>query len=149
MESINSFKNEYDFLSNFYEVNILYDGILYRSVEAAFQANKSISMEERMQFANFNPIIAKRMGRKIQLRDDWADIRIQIMKELIILKFVGTPTLKKKLLSTSNLPLIEGNKWHDNFWGNCTCPKCTSVEGKNNLGKIIMDVRDLIQNYLS
>lgn len=45
--------------------------------------------------------------------------------------------LKEMLLSTGNADIIEGNYWHDNFWGQCSCEKCVG-KGKNNLGKILM-----------
>jgi hypothetical protein len=37
--------------------------------------------------------------------------------------------------------LIEGNWWHDNFYGSCTCNKCVN-KGENNLGKILMKIRE-------
>jgi hypothetical protein len=49
-------------------------------------------------------------------------------------------TLKEMLLMTENKKIIEGNYWHDNFWGQCTCEKCFG-KGKNKLGKILMDIR--------
>jgi predicted NAD-dependent protein-ADP-ribosyltransferase YbiA (DUF1768 family) len=44
------------------------------------------------------------------------------------------------LLSTGDMELTEGNWWHDNFYGSCSCVKCGG-KGQNNLGKILMDVR--------
>jgi predicted NAD-dependent protein-ADP-ribosyltransferase YbiA (DUF1768 family) len=49
------------------------------------------------------------------------------------------------LLNTGDEELIEGNYWHDNYWGNCTCSKCKDIEGQNKLGKILMKVRDEIR----
>ena len=40
-----------------------------------------------------------------------------------------------KLLDTGDTELIEGNNWHDTFWGVC------KGKGQNNLGKILMEVR--------
>lgn len=37
--------------------------------------------------------------------------------------------------------IVEGNYWHDNYWGNCTCDKCKNIEGQNKLGKILMKIR--------
>ena len=45
------------------------------------------------------------------------------------------------LLATGGEELIEGNWWHDNFFGVCTCGPCDG-KGKNNLGKILMRVRE-------
>ena len=38
---IDYFRKEYEFLSNFYPTKISFDGILYRSSEAAYQAQKT------------------------------------------------------------------------------------------------------------
>jgi len=45
------------------------------------------------------------------------------------------------LLATGDTKLLEGNRWHDNFWGNCDCPNCRDKPGLNYLGKILMRVR--------
>ena len=47
------------------------------------------------------------------------------------------------LLSTGDQELIEGTWWHDKFWGICICTKCAN-KGDNNLGKILMTVREEI-----
>lgn len=57
---INEFRGKYFFLSNFYEVPVSYRGITYRNNEAAFQAQKVSSEDERKTFANLNPSDAKK-----------------------------------------------------------------------------------------
>lgn len=46
MKTINEFREDYTFLSNFYECPVLYEGLCYRSAEAAFQAAKNIATDE-------------------------------------------------------------------------------------------------------
>ena len=46
-----------------------------------------------------------------------------------------------KLDMTGLEEIVEGNYWHDNYWGNCTCDKCKNIEGQNKLGKILMKIR--------
>ena len=53
--------------------------------------------------------------------------------------------LKEKLLATGDEELVEGNFWHDNFWGVCSCSKCGN-KGQNKLGKLLMQVREEIKN---
>lgn len=67
---------------------------------------------------------------------------MEVMLNCIRLKFRQHPKLKKKLLGTGDAVLIEGNTWHDNIWGDCSCPKCWNIEGKNLLGRILMQVRE-------
>lgn len=68
---IDNFRGKYRFLSNYYETPIEYDGIVYLNNEAAFQAQKITRISEKIKFQNLNPVEAKKLGRKILLRDDW------------------------------------------------------------------------------
>ncbi|MCC8106066.1 MAG: NADAR family protein [Clostridiales bacterium] len=133
--AINSFRGNYYFLSNFYEAPVMYGGIQFQNNEAAFQAQKCVSVEERKQFSALNPSGAKRLGRKVVLRKDWESVKIPIMKEIVKAKFEQNPELQKLLLDTEEAYLEEGNNWGDRIWG--------TVDGKgaNNLGKILMEVR--------
>ena len=56
---IDYFRKEYEFLSNFYPTKISFDGILYRSSEAAYQAQKCLRQTDKEQFA-----VYVRMKRK-------------------------------------------------------------------------------------
>lgn len=76
----------------------------------------------------------------MQLRKNWEEVKDNVMEEIIKNKF-STPELAAKLKSTGKEELIEGNYWHDNYWGNCTCQKCATIKGKNKLGKILMKIR--------
>ena len=131
---INRFGGEYQFLSNFYEAPILYNGITYRNAEAAYQAQKCT--DRAQEFANLSAKEAKRLGRKVSLRADWDSVRIGIMHNIVRTKFSQHEDLRDKLLATYNKELIEGNYWNDCFWGVCM------NEGENNLGKILMLVRE-------
>jgi predicted NAD-dependent protein-ADP-ribosyltransferase YbiA (DUF1768 family) len=53
--------------------------------------------------------------------------------------------LKQLLNETGDEELVEGNWWHDNFFGVCTCEPCKG-SGQNNLGKILMKIRTEIRN---
>lgn len=133
---INSFDRENSFLSNFYTCPVIFEGIMFLTVENAFQAAKTLDVQERLEFTICTPGQAKRLGRRVQLRPDWNDIRISIMKELVLQKFSKYDALKSALLRTDNQLLIEGNNWNDRFWGVC------DGVGENHLGKILMEVRD-------
>ena len=134
---ISSFRDEYFFLSNFYPVEIKLDGIVYPNAESAFQAQKTLDVEERRNFSMLkNPIQAKRLGRKVKLRDDWEEVKLDIMTEIVSQKFLQHPHLIEMLLQTGDEELVEGNKWGDRFWGVC------KGKGENHLGKILMKIRD-------
>ena len=61
------------------------------------------------------------------------------MEEIIRCKFTQNLDLKKKLLETEDSLLIETNNWNDTYWGVCR------NKGQNNLGKILMKIRDEIK----
>ena len=142
---IDSFKEEYAFLSNFYDCPVTYDGLTYRNSEAAFQAQKTEDEEVRKQFTTLPPNKAKYLGRNVKLREDWELIKDVIMYGVCKAKF-SNEELKEKLLATGNEELIEGTTWHDNYWGNCTCEKCKHIEGKNRLGKTLMAIREELRD---
>ena len=143
---INCFDGEFAFLSNFYESPIEFEGIIYPTNEHFFQAMKTLDINERRTIANCaTPGQAKRMGRQISLRFDWEDVKESIMLEGLCLKFANEQ-LADWLLETGDEELIEGTTWHDNEWGNCSCPKCAHIEGKNKFGRLLMIVRDMIKD---
>lgn len=136
---IDSFQKENEFLSNFYPSPIVYEGIEYPTVEHAFQAVKSLDENTRKMVARQEtPGLAKREGRHLKLRSDWESVKVSIMHDLLLLKF-SIPELKNKLLNTGNQFLVEGNYWHDTFWGVC------NGEGENQLGHLLMEVRKEIR----
>lgn len=104
-------------------------------------------------FSKVNPSIAKRLGRAVPIRDDWDEVKYSIMNNIVYNKFNQHKDLRDKLLSTGDAQLIEGNYWHDNTWGVCNCDKCAGMKGSNgnnnNLGKILMDVREKLRNNLN
>lgn len=133
---IDSFRNEYYFLSNFFDAEVEYEGIIYKNNEAAFQAQKVLNDDEKQKFSDLNPREAKRLGRKVKLRSDWRKVREKYMYEICKAKFQQHEDLSEKLLKTGNQELIEGNAWNDTFWGVC------NGKGENRLGKILMDIRE-------
>lgn len=126
---------EHAFLSNFYSSPIIYEGIVYPTVEHMFQAMKTLDLMQRQKIANAaTPGAAKRMGRQVALRGDWEEVKVDVMRTALQLKF-SQPQLKEKLLATGDAELIEGNTWNDRFWGVC------NGTGRNMLGTLLMELR--------
>lgn len=139
---IDCFDGEYRFLSNFYPCEVVYEGTTYPTTEHAFQAAKTLDPEERKKMAAATtPGNAKRYGRRICLRKDWEEIKVSVMKEILIQKF-SKPELRDMLLATGDEELVEGNTWNDTFWGVC------KGYGGNHLGKILMEIRESIRKDL-
>lgn len=139
---ISQFKGQYSFLSNFHYADVEYEEMKFKSSEAAFQAAKTKDKELRKKFQTLSPSQAKKLGRRIPLREDWEDVKVAIMEEIVMNKFTQNIGLKEQLLETKDAILIEGNWWHDDFWG----VDIESGFGLNRLGLILMKVRDNLQN---
>ena len=139
---INNFDGEFAFLSNFAVSPIIYENKTWPTVEHIFQAMKTLDNTEREIIRlSATPGKAKRLGKKVTLRPEWESVKKSVMLTCVKLKFSQNSELKEKLLSTNDSLLIEGNNWHDNTWGNCSCEKCEHIAGQNLLGKILMQVR--------
>jgi len=136
---IYGFFGEYRFLSNFYPVEIEYEGLKYKSTEAAYQSAKTLDKQERLKFVDKTAYESKKLGRKLILRKDWEGVKIYIMYELLLKKF-SNQYLKLKLLSTENRYLEETNNWGDTFWGVCR------NKGNNVLGELLMKIRETCKN---
>ena len=98
-----------------------------------FQAAKILYGRE--YFTRMNPPAAKKEGRRVDLRDDWEDVKMGVMYDVCYAKFAYNPELKKKLLKTGDKHLEEANHHGDMIWGT------VDGEGENNLGKILMQKR--------
>lgn len=152
MSSINRFQGRFGFLSNFYPCKIEHRGIVYPSVEHYYVAMKvtEIQLLNGIYYtaADFREMISKvalagdvkKIGQRVKVRSDWEEKKLRFMNFAVGEKFKDEE-LSEMLLSTGDLDLIEGNFWHDNFWGSCSCPKCNNG-GENHLGKILMKIRE-------
>lgn len=139
---IKEFKNQYFFLSNFYEYPIYYNKLVFCNAEAAFQAQKVINKKDQYKFINLNASQARKLGKTVQLRKDWEEIKDNVMYEIVKRKFTINKELQQKLLETKEEELVEGNWWHDTYWG---VDSKTGI-GQNKLGKILMKVREEVKN---
>lgn len=136
---------KYGPFSNFYNCMFTYKDMIVYSVEAAFQCEKTIDCVERYRIAHLSPALAKKAGRKVKLREDWEQVKFQVMFDACYDKFSQNLELRDLLLSTGDALLIENTTgWHDNIWGYCSCPKCVNEVHQNLHGKVLMLVRDTL-----
>ena len=140
---ISCFRGKYGFLSNFYhDCCIKADGQVYVSVERYFQSMKNNSNVYKSAIAGARTEAdAKHLGKKIHLRHDWEEVKDQVMLDGLRLKF-SDPELRQKLLDTGDAYLEEGNTWGDRYWG------VFNGQGKNMLGKLLMQVREEIRKEI-
>ena len=135
--AITSFRGKYAFLSNMYTANVTYGGHTFTNSEAAFQSMKC--PDRAREFCRLDAVSAKMLGRRVDIRPDWEDIKLTVMENVCRCKFTQDPQLAQLLLNTGDAELIEGNRWNDTYWGVC------GGIGENNLGKILMRIRSELQ----
>lgn len=141
---INRFSGLNRYLSNFSPYSVVYRGVKWPTAEHAFQAAKAVDYHGMAPVfaAARSPEHAKRIGRTIRMRPDWNDVRVGVMLDIVRIKFTTHPGIAQRLLETGDARLVEGNDWHDQFWGDCVCGefRC-SASGENRLGLVLEQVR--------
>ena len=138
---INDFRGpDYGFLSNFFPCEVGFEGRVYPSSEHAFQAAKTFNEEERARISTLRwASEAKKAGRSVTLRADWEVVKVVVMSDILMDKFTRNRSLGGRLLATGDALLVEGNAWHDHFWGEC------DGRGTNVLGALLMITRDRLR----
>jgi len=115
-----------------------------KTAEHIFQAAKTDDKTERAHvLSREKPGQAKYAGKRVTLRKDWEERKEGFMEEILRRKF-RDPALRNLLDATGDAEIVEGNRWHDNYWGQCLCtrPKCASRTGRNTLGNLLMKIRE-------
>jgi len=127
--------------SNFSPHPIEYLDMEWPTVEHAFQALKFYP-HDMYWFNSINsagtPQRAKQMGntRRHKLRDDWEEVKIDLMKELITLKMETYGEIYDALMETGDREMIEASPT-DYYWG-----EGKDRSGTNMLGKVLVQVRE-------
>lgn len=138
MGMITSFRGSHRFLSNFHPSPIHAQNRWFSTAEHLYQWLKIADAETAYKIlVAESPAEAKKLGKIGRPIINWNSLRLIVMKNVVSAKFTQNTDLADKLLNTGNAKLIEGNTWGDTFWG-----QCPLGVGENNLGRILMEVRD-------
>ncbi|KAG8899154.1 hypothetical protein FRC00_001845 [Tulasnella sp. 408] len=76
-----------------------------------------------------------------ECRPDWKEKRVEIMEEIIELKFTQHEKLYRLLLDTGDRNLIYSSGTSDDFWGTGT-----HGTGQNEMGRALMRIRDILKS---
>lgn len=137
---VHGFFGIFRFLSNFYilKVGVTLEDLTFPSVEHAYQAAKW-PINQRMPFVECTSGYAKKLGRMAPNFNakKWNKNKVELMRFLVFQKFEKNPELRKMLCTMEGYKLSERNSWGDTFWGTNE-----TGEGENQLGQILMNVRD-------
>lgn len=132
------FQGEHRWLSNFWPAQVVLDGVIFPSIEPAYQAAKT-HPSQREAFRRCTAGQAKKLGRTVEMRADWAQVKVPTMRSLIEQKFAPGTELGKKLKATGDGKIVEGNHWGDTFWGGYR------GRGQNWLGRLLVERRATLQ----
>jgi len=148
----------YGCFSNFSPHPIHLDDQDWSTVEHYYQSQKFVGTEEedliRVIRVAKTPEEAAALGRDRQarcqgtyrtskLRLDWEQVKPQIMRKAVLTKFLTHLDIQAVLLSTADELIVEDSPT-DYYWG-CGLEKT----GENQLGKILMSVRQEIRQRLA
>ncbi|GAA6615276.1 NADAR family protein [Scytonema sp. NUACC26] len=136
-------REKYGCFSNFSYHGFELECFYWYTSEHYFQAQKFIGTPHVEQIRLVKtPKEAARMGRerKRPLRSDWEQVKDGIMKKAVLCKFQTHADIREILLSTGDVELVE-NSPIDYYWG-----YGADGSGKNMLGKILMEVREILRN---
>lgn len=133
---------KYGCFSNFAHYGFELDEKWWMTSEHYFQAQKFYGTEyvEIIRLLD-NPMKAAKMGRNhnLPLREDWEEVKDDVMRKAVYAKFSQNIELKNILLDTDSEYIVE-NTSNDYYWG---CG--TNGSGKNMLGIILMEIRDKLK----
>lgn len=130
-----------EWLGNFYEAPIQFNGLTFRNSEAAFQAQKFVAYPQFMQqFTTLSGEQAYRLAKDNMtfIRSDWHQVKVQIMGDVLTAKVAQHPEIAEWLRATGSATLNEHKpvKGRDVFWSD----DCDG-SGQNMLGKLWMQIR--------
>lgn len=139
---ITSFRDQYNFLSNYYIIPIEFNNKIFLSVEHAYHASKALYSPDWQTYCltEESPSQVKLEAKKRKLYMSPED-KLRYMSQFVKYKFTAHSDMRDRLLSTGNLYIIEGNHWGDEFWG----VDKQSGAGTNHLGQILMSVRSYLR----
>jgi ribA/ribD-fused uncharacterized protein len=124
---------------------ISYDGTLWLSSEHLYQAHRFDNIRERDYIASKkNGFLAKQTCRQLLENGSgypaeiWDFVKVDIMYFCLQLKFGSHENIRRSLIDTHPLPLVEYST-KDSFWG--AKKVGGKLVGKNTLGKLLMKLR--------
>ena len=108
-------------------------------VEQQYQAAKTDDLAQKAAILAASPAEAKKLGRRVTMRPDWEETKVDVMRGLLRHKFSEGSSYATQLLGTGDAQLIEGNTWGDRIWGAVRNGK--AWEGQNLLGTLLTERR--------
>jgi ribA/ribD-fused uncharacterized protein len=127
------------------------NGVSVWTAEAIYQACRFPHLPDvqRLIIDQTSPMTAKMRSKpyREQSRQDWDDVRVQIMRWCLRVKLVQNwEKFRSLLLTTGDQPIVEDSR-RDDFWGAVASKDDTGVLlGCNVLGRLLMEVRERVRH---
>ena len=133
------YERDFYCFSNFSAFRLVWDGLLFDTSEAAYHWEKFPHNQVVQNAIRCAPSAHAALkiaeNYRTEMRDNWLDIRVDVMRKILLAKVSQHEYVRRKLIQTGNRELIE-DSWRDAFWG-----WGSKRDGKNMLGKLWMEVR--------
>lgn len=136
------YEQDFYVLSNFSAFRLHWADRDFDTSEAAYQWEKFVGEETRSIRSAIRRAESAHDAFKIaelnkpSVREDWGQVRVGIMRDILRAKAAQHEYVRRKLLATGHRELIE-DSWRDGFWG-----WGPLRNGQNMLGKLWMEVRE-------
>lgn len=134
---------ENSYLGNWHPAALFLKGKIWPTSEHYYQAQKMAGTEyEELCRRLPTPRETFEMTRRpdVPIREDWEQVKVDVMREAVFAKFTQNPELLEKLLATGDAQIIEDSPV-DSFWG-----VGADGRGQNMLGIILMEVREKLRS---
>lgn len=144
MDTINFYSTtgQYGCFSNFSKHPVALGGTIWPTSEHYFQAMKFAGTKDVQDVFNApTPTLAASIGRDKTrpLRSDWEQVKDDVMRKVVLAKFLQHDNIREILVGTGDAILVEHTSF-DKYWGDGG-----DGSGKNMLGKILMEVREKLK----
>jgi ribA/ribD-fused uncharacterized protein len=133
------YEHEFYVFSNFSAFRVEFNGQDWMTSEHAYQAAKFDNPEivkEIHESRSAHDAMKIAQNNKDKYKENWNEIKLDVMKRILMAKVEQHPYIKKKLIQSGDKELIE-NSWRDDYWG-----WGPDKDGHNHLGKLWMKVRE-------
>lgn len=112
--------------------------LIFRKIQSAKTPTEAFYLGKFLKgkFKWIDDLIAEHKG--LPIRDDWDQVKLDVMRTAIRAKFEQNQTLSQMLIATGKAELMEDSPY-DTYWG-----IGRNGGGQNHLGKLLMELRDTI-----
>lgn len=141
------YEQDHYYLSNFSAFRVKWCGVNFDTSEHAYHFQRfrepfdDGTDEQRqlrgqiMHAASAHEAFKLAQANRHCQRRDWDAVKVGIMRDILRAKIEQHEYVRRKLLDTGDLELVE-NSWRDDFWG-----WGPNRDGQNMLGKLWMEIR--------